>query len=61
MPEKGMFFWKQRFWSFCSRHQIHDDNCDLCKGGVWRNVWLTAISSFFHDNFYYFWYWWVNL
>jgi hypothetical protein len=60
MPERYVFL-ETEILVILQQHQIHDDNCDLCKGGVWRNVWLTAISSFFHDNFYYFWYWWVNL
>lgn len=58
--ERGKFFWKEKWYSICSIHGIHDPFCKICQTGRWHNVWMTAISGFFHDHVYWLWYFWVN-
>jgi hypothetical protein len=57
---KGKWFWKKRWLSICSAPEGHDKDCSRCKTGSWNNVWLLAISGWFHDNVYWLWVWWVN-
>jgi len=60
MREKGFFFWKERWYSFCSAHREYDKDCPRCKAGSWKNVWMVAINGFLHDNCYKYWHWRVN-
>ena len=57
---KGRFFWKKTWYSFCSTHVEHDNNCPRCNAGHWSNNWLNAISGFFFKYMPKFWIWWVN-
>jgi len=36
---RGKFWWKEEWYSFCSRHQEYDKDCDICQHGTWENVW----------------------
>ena len=61
MREKGKFFWKKRWFSICSMHWDHDENCNMCNTGTWSNVWLSKISAWFFEHFPKLWIWYVNL
>lgn len=52
MKTKGKFFWKQTWFSYCSRHQEYDSECKLCNSGRWSYNWLAAISAFCYKYFY---------
>jgi hypothetical protein len=43
---KGFLFWKKRYYSICSRHQIYDENCDICNKGFWINIWKSKLDNF---------------
>lgn len=58
--DKGILFWRKRWFSICSMHRIHDDNCNMCRAGHWTNVWAYHIEGFVYDWFPNFWSWWVN-
>ena len=60
MRIKGKYFWKKQWYSICSKHTSHYDNCKLCDVGKWENTWSLKISTYFHQNFYYLWSWWQN-
>lgn len=60
MKEKGDFFWKKRWFSICSIHYSHNDECNICKKGYWINVWKYNISSFIFKINPKFWICWVN-
>lgn len=60
MDDIGKWWNKKRWYSFCSRHQIYNKNCNICNTGGWRNVWLGNISSFFYKVSPKLWIWWVN-
>ena len=51
---------KETWYSICSRHAVHNNNCNMCNTGSWQNNWINAISGWFHDNIYWLWYFWVN-
>jgi hypothetical protein len=57
---RGKGFKKERWYSICSAHMNYDKDCPRCKTGSWHNVWLVAISGWFHDHIYWLWYFWVN-
>ena len=57
---RGKGLKKQRWYSICSRHMIHDNNCNICNTGSWENVWMLAISGWFYKHFTKLWVWWVN-
>lgn len=63
MKERGKWFWKEQWYSICSRahnEDMYDKDCPLCQVGNWHNVWLNKIEGFFHDHCYKLWYWWIN-
>jgi hypothetical protein len=60
MKERGKFFWKERWFSFCSRHREYDESCDICKTGSWKNIWKYNISSLIYKKNPNLWIWWVN-
>ena len=45
MRDKGIFFWKKRWFSICSAHQQYNKECSTCNVGSWANVWLNNITS----------------
>jgi hypothetical protein len=45
MKTKGKFFWKKRWYSYCSRHHEHDYRCNLCDAGSWEYVWLVKVEQ----------------
>lgn len=57
---RGKFFWKEEFYSICSRHFNWREDCPLCQKGEWINLWVHHVSSMVHDWAYPVWYWWVN-
>lgn len=56
----GKLWWKYRWFSFCSRHQIYDKDCNICQSGAWTNVWKWRIGGLIYDIFPKFWIWYVN-
>jgi hypothetical protein len=57
---QGRFFWKKRWYSFCSIHRDYRKDCHICNVGIWHNVWRTHISGLIYDIAPKFWVWWVN-
>lgn len=57
---RGKGFKKKTWYSICSIHAIHNNNCNMCNTGSWQNNWINAISGWFHDHVYWLWYFWVN-
>jgi len=52
---------RQEWYSICSAHMSQPtEGCDLCATGMWHNVLLTRIGSYFHNNHYKLWFWWAN-
>ena len=45
MRDKGILFWKQRWFSICSAHQQYNKECKTCNVGCWENVWRTNIEK----------------
>jgi hypothetical protein len=58
--DQGKFFWRKRWYSYCSRHQIYNKECDICQHGSWVNVWGNHIGGWVYDIAPLFWIWWVN-
>lgn len=58
--DRGKFFWKKRWFSICSAHMYYQEDCPRCNAGGWHNLWLLAISGFFHDHFYKLWFYYQN-
>jgi hypothetical protein len=57
---KGKGFKKKTWYSICSRHGVHDNNCDMCNTGSWQNDCKGAVSGWFYKHFTKLWVWWVN-
>ena len=60
MITKGKFFWEKTWYSFCSMHSEHDENCNACKSGTWENNWMHSIGSLIYKKNTNLWRWWVN-
>ena len=43
--DSGKFFWRKRWYSICSAHQSHKEDCNMCNVGSWHNVWLSQCSN----------------
>ena len=56
----GKLWWRQTWYSICSRHSEASPQCRLCMTGHYRNDVTRRVGSFFHNHFYSLWYWWVN-
>ena len=57
---RGKGLRKQRWYSLCSAHPNHDKDCSMCQTGMWHNIYLNKIETWFHDHTYGLWYFWVN-
>lgn len=57
---RGKGLKKKTWYSICSIHYIHDNNCNMCNTGSWQNNFMLTISSWFHDHIYWLWLWWIN-
>lgn len=60
MKTKGMLFWKKEWYSICSKHKNHKEDCLRCNTGYWINTWMNRVSNFIFKNFPDLWRWWVN-
>jgi len=60
MKTRGKGLKKQIWFSFCSRHQEYEENCDLCNMGTWESAITYKISSLIYKFFPSLWAWWVN-
>lgn len=58
--ERGRFLFKEQWYSICSMHANHDDDCELCNTGTWKNIYMSVFSSFVFKHFPKFWVFWVN-
>jgi hypothetical protein len=60
MKTRGKGFKKEIWFSICSRHAIHDENCNMCNTGSWNNAIKYKVGSLIYDLFPSLWRWWVN-
>lgn len=60
MRTRGKYLKKEIWFSFCSRHSVYDETCNICNSGNWRNAIKYKVSSFIYDSFPSLWRWWVN-
>lgn len=44
LKTRGRLLWKEGWFSICSIHSTHDENCHMCKQGVWANLTKNRIS-----------------
>lgn len=51
---------KQTWFSLCSKHLYHKDDCNLCQAGQWQYNWVRAIDHVVYVWVYPVWYWWHN-
>jgi hypothetical protein len=51
---------EKKFYSICSMHRVHKDDCELCRTGHWEYERLLQIGHFFHRYCYPLWFWYVN-
>lgn len=58
--EKGILFWKKRWFSICSIHMEYNEDCPRCNKGSWVNLHSLSISHFFHKYFYKLWFYYQN-
>ena len=60
MRTRGKGIKKEIWFSICSRHAIHDENCNMCNVGHWQNAIRHKVSSLIYELFPSMWRWWVN-
>lgn len=60
MKIRGKGFRTEAFFSFCSRHRIHDENCHICNTGTWENIFKYEIGSILYKLFPRIWRWNIN-
>ena len=60
MKTRGKGIFKEEWYSICSAHYEHNENCELCNKGMWVNVIKHKIGSFIYDHFPNIWRWYVN-
>lgn len=57
---RGHLFWKKRWHSFCSAHQIINKDCPTCAAGSWSNVWSNYVSNLIFKLFPRLWRFWKS-
>lgn len=60
MKTRGWGPWRENWFSFCSMHYKHDDNCHICQSGFWKNHWNWKIGCFVYFVSPTFWIWYNN-
>ena len=60
MRTRGKGLKKEIWFSICSRHAIHDENCNMCNTGSWQNAIKYKVSSLRYNLFPSLWRWMVN-
>lgn len=60
MKTRGEGLHAEVFFSICSKHQMHDENCPLCNKGSWQNIFKYEIGSLFYNIFPNIWRWKTN-
>jgi hypothetical protein len=62
MLTRGIWPFKWRWYSYCSRHMSGDEpECKLCQRGRWRNVVVLGISQALFPRWPRIWQFFVNL
>ena len=51
----GKLWWKKDWYSICSMHRIHRDDCIRCNTGEYINRWWHNISNIIFKYFPKFW------
>jgi hypothetical protein len=59
---RGWGPWRQEWYSICSAHQNGgpDDECQLCRAGLWRNCWRQFFGHIVYKRWPRLWRWWAN-
>ncbi len=60
MEDRGRYWKKMRWFSFCSMHRDYEKTCKLCNTGSWINVWKLRLSNILHTIFPRLWIWYIN-
>ena len=60
MRERGKFIWKEKWYSICSAHIKHDEDCPRCQVGQWKNVLSIWYDDFLYKYSYPLWYYKAN-
>jgi len=60
LPARGIWLFREHFYSICSRHAIHDPDCDLCTTGHWHRDVSTSLSQRVFKLFPDLWRKWAN-
>lgn len=57
---RGKLWWKERYFSICSAHYEHKDDCKTCNTGTWTNVWKWKMGGVIFKVMPKVWIWWMN-
>lgn len=57
---RGHLWWREEWYSICSRHQKHDPACSTCQGGRWINVGRAYMSNVAFAISPRLWRWWTG-
>jgi hypothetical protein len=60
MRTRGKDIKKEIWFSICSKHVIHDENCDMCNIGRWQNAIKYKFNSIIYDLFPLLWHRLIN-
>ena len=60
MRYKGKGLNKEIWFSICSMHFEHQEDCNMCNAGQWQKVWKYKLSSAFYKLSPKLWRWWIN-
>ena len=60
MRTRGKYFKKEIWFSYCSRHQEYNEDCNICNIGTWENVIHYKITSLIYKISPSIWRWLVN-
>lgn len=57
---RGRLFWRQTWFSICSKHSGYRSDCNLCQNGRWSNDIAQWVSNSIYKKTPRLWRWWAN-
>jgi len=60
MRYRGKGLNKEMWFSICSMHLEHKDDCNMCNAGHWQKVWKYKLSRAFYKLSPKLWRCWIN-
>lgn len=60
MRTRGKGLKKEIWFSICSRHGDHQEDCPLCNSGSWKNIYQLKLEKILYKRSWKLWFYYMN-